>query len=255
MVPFALRGDAPTFLMGRSGVAAGRLKDAVMVRGFRVEGLVGLCRATRWLSPPDTGSPGQGLAERPLSAMSSEAPRWDGPPVPKGAADENAREVPPLAADGESSDAGHKADGRETNDDGRGRCPTWMQGGEPSEPLSHPHMSNVAAPSVLGLRGAQVVVDLNSTVEASADHDSAVQKHQRTVVVVASGLALAVAAVMVNRLLADNDGGWFAYAPNTGATITPSDRGAIWRDGAVWLVAIGAWTGLSLWIYRGGSDR
>jgi hypothetical protein len=130
-----------------------------------------------------------------------------------------------------------------------------MQGHEPSEPLTHPHVSNVAALSVLGRRGASAVVDPNSTVEASADHDSAVQKHQRTIVVVASGLALAVVAVTVNRLLADHDGGWFAYAPNTGATFTPRHRGPIWRDGAVWLVAIGAWTGLSLWIYRGGSDR
>lgn len=51
--------------------------------------------------------------------MSSEAPRWDGPPVPKGGAEENAREVPPLAADGESSDAGHKAYGRVTLRRGR----------------------------------------------------------------------------------------------------------------------------------------
>jgi hypothetical protein len=39
--------------------------------------------------------------------------------------------------------------------------------------------------------------------------------------VVASGLALAVAAVTVNRLLAAEDGGWFAYAPNTGAVYAP----------------------------------
>ena len=129
-----------------------------------------------------------------------------------------------------------------------------MQGRVPSEPLSHPHVSNVAAPPVLGRRGASAAVDQNSTVEASADHDSAVQKPQRTIVVVASGLALAVVAATVNRLLADNDGGWFAYVLNTGATFTPSDRGPIWRDGAVWLAAIGAWAVLSLWIYRRRSD-
>jgi hypothetical protein len=188
-------------------------------------------------------------------SMSSEAPRWHGPPIPKGGADKNAREVPPLATGGESSDAGHESHDRERDDHSRDGCPAWMQGRERSEPLSHPHVSNVAAPPVLGRRGASAVVDPNSTVESRSDHDSAVQKPQRTILVVASGLALAVVAATVNRLLADNVGGWFAYAPNTGATFTPSDRGPIWRDGAVWLVAIGAWTGLSLWIYRGGSDR
>jgi hypothetical protein len=82
------------------------------------------------------------------------------------------------------------------------------------------------------------------------NHDPAMQKPQRTVVVVATGLALAVVAATVNRLLADSDGGWFAYAPNTGETFTPSDRAPIWRDGAVWLAAIAAWTGISLWMYR-----
>jgi hypothetical protein len=39
------------------------------------------------------------------------------------------------------------------------------------------------------------------------------QQRQRTVVVVATGLALAVMALTINRLLANPDGGWFAYAP------------------------------------------
>jgi hypothetical protein len=115
-------------------------------------------------------------------------------------------------------------------------------------------VSNVAVGLCWGRREVSSVVDPDSTVEAGAEHGSAVQSPQRTVVVIASGLALAVVAATVNRLLADNDGGWFAYAPNTGATFTPGDRGPIWRDGAVWLAAIGAWTGLSLWIYRRGSD-
>jgi len=75
------------------------------------------------------------------------------------------------------------------------------------------------------------------------------QQRQRTVVVVATGLALAVMAVTVNRLLADPDGGWFAYAPNTGVTF-PSRDGIIWRDAAVWLGAIAIWTGIALWLYR-----
>jgi hypothetical protein len=38
---------------------------------------------------------------------------------------------------------------------------------------------------------------------------------QRTVVVVASGLAIATVVTAVNRLLLDTDGGWFNYAPNS----------------------------------------
>ena len=75
------------------------------------------------------------------------------------------------------------------------------------------------------------------------------QQRQRTVVVVATGLALAVMAVTVNRLLIDPDGGWFAYAPNTGVTF-PSRDGIIWREAAVWLGAIAIWTGIALWLYR-----
>lgn len=83
-------------------------------------------------------------------------------------------------------------------------------------------------------------------------HYALMQERQRTVLVVATGLALAVLAVAVNRQLADADGGWFAYAPNTGVTLDPGfDPGtAIWREAAVWLGAIAAWSGISLWLYR-----
>jgi hypothetical protein len=81
-------------------------------------------------------------------------------------------------------------------------------------------------------------------------HDARMQDRQRTVIVIASGLALAVVAVTVNRLLGDNDGGWFAYAPDTAATSVPRSDGWIWREAAVWLGAIAAWSGLSLWLYR-----
>lgn len=81
---------------------------------------------------------------------------------------------------------------------------------------------------------------------------------QRMVIVVASGLALAVAAFTINRLLADDGGAWFAYAPNTGATLPPEpssgltgpSTGEIWREAAVWLGAIAAWAALALWLYR-----
>lgn len=77
-----------------------------------------------------------------------------------------------------------------------------------------------------------------------------VQERQRTVIVVATGLALAVTAITINRHLADTAGGWFAYAPNTAVTFEPSSTTAIWREAAVWLGAIAAWAGISLWIYR-----
>jgi hypothetical protein len=80
------------------------------------------------------------------------------------------------------------------------------------------------------------------------------RERQWSVIVVASGLALAVVAVTVNRLLANNDGGWFAYAPNTAVTFSPGSDGPIWREVAVWLGAIAGWSGLSLWLYRRPPD-
>ena len=76
------------------------------------------------------------------------------------------------------------------------------------------------------------------------------QDRQRTIIVIASGLGLVVLAVTVNRLLTDPDGGWFAYAPNTGVTYAPSSRTYIWREAGVWLGALAAWTGLALWLFR-----
>jgi hypothetical protein len=76
------------------------------------------------------------------------------------------------------------------------------------------------------------------------------QRAQRTVVVVATGLALAVLAGTINRVLADPAGGWFTYAPNTGMTFGPDHDGTFWREGAVWLGAIAIWAGISLWLYR-----
>jgi hypothetical protein len=76
---------------------------------------------------------------------------------------------------------------------------------------------------------------------------------QRTVVVIGSGLALAVVASTVNRLLADPVGAWFAYAPNTDVTFSPERLNSdtwIWREGAVWLAAIAIWSGLALWLFR-----
>lgn len=80
--------------------------------------------------------------------------------------------------------------------------------------------------------------------------DQQVTERQRVVLVVAWGAAAAVAAITLNRLLADNDGGWFAYAPNTGVEFTPSRTSTIWREALVWVGAVVCWTGPSLWLLR-----
>jgi hypothetical protein len=77
-----------------------------------------------------------------------------------------------------------------------------------------------------------------------------VQERQRTVIVIASGLGLALVAATVNRLLSDPGGGWFAYAPNTGVAYGPGVRTDIWRDAGIWLGALAVWTGLALWLFR-----
>lgn len=84
----------------------------------------------------------------------------------------------------------------------------------------------------------------------SIGHDAPVQERQRTVIVVAAGLALAVLAIAINQHLSTAVGGWFAYEPNTGVVHEPSSRTEIWRTAAVWLGAIAAWSGISLWVYR-----
>ena len=76
------------------------------------------------------------------------------------------------------------------------------------------------------------------------------QERQRIVVVIASGVGLALMAATVNRLLAAHDGGWFAYAPNSGVTFGPSSRQVIWREAGIWLGALAVWTGLALWLFR-----
>lgn len=77
-----------------------------------------------------------------------------------------------------------------------------------------------------------------------------VTDRQRVVLVVAWGATTAIAAITLNRLLADTDGGWFAYAPNTAVTFAPGHNSTILREGAVWLGAVLAWAGPSLWLLR-----
>lgn len=78
---------------------------------------------------------------------------------------------------------------------------------------------------------------------------------QRTILVIGSGLALVVLAITLNRHLAYTAGpDWFEYSPDAATyTVTAyavTSRGVIWREAAVWLGAIAAWSGFSLWLHR-----
>ena len=92
---------------------------------------------------------------------------------------------------------------------------------------------------------------------------------QRIILVIALAIALFAVAGAANLLMLDRvDAGWFAYAPNTGATLSPSqtdsyfavatDRSII-EQSAVWLLALATWAGASLWLLRtrpqGGPDE
>jgi len=76
-----------------------------------------------------------------------------------------------------------------------------------------------------------------------------VSDRQRTIVVIATGLGLAILANALNRLLAYPGGGWFAYSPNAGVRF-PGARASIWREAGIWLGALVLWTGVALWLYR-----
>lgn len=71
---------------------------------------------------------------------------------------------------------------------------------------------------------------------------------QRNVVVIALGLALAVAAATVNGLMASSTSsgvaGWFAYDPPT-SVVLPASNGDILREAFVWGAAIAVWLAVS----------
>jgi hypothetical protein len=77
---------------------------------------------------------------------------------------------------------------------------------------------------------------------------------QRTVMVIASGLAIAVVITTVNRLWLSGgavDGGWFNYAPNSGVIFPATmNQGWIWREALLWLIGIATWAGVAYLIYR-----
>lgn len=78
---------------------------------------------------------------------------------------------------------------------------------------------------------------------------------QRKVLVVALGVVAVVGAVTVNQLMSSpTDGGWFAYAPNTSVTFSPSDDSQTLRQAAVWLVAVLVWAAPSFWLLRDRSS-
>jgi hypothetical protein len=74
---------------------------------------------------------------------------------------------------------------------------------------------------------------------------------RRVIVCVAAGLALAVVAAGVNRLLASTpEGGWFIYSPETEPPFPPPSADSdVIRAGLVWLVAVGVWLVISWWLF------
>lgn len=75
---------------------------------------------------------------------------------------------------------------------------------------------------------------------------------QRIVLVVASGVALAAVAEAVDRASHDSLArGWFTYSPNTGVVGEPyGSSGDLWSSAAVWIAAVAVWAGLSLRLLR-----
>ena len=71
------------------------------------------------------------------------------------------------------------------------------------------------------------------------------------VLVIGLGLAIATVVRTVDlRLSSYGDGGWFAYAPNTGP-IYPNRDADVWRSGVLWLAGVLVWTAASMWLMRG----
>ena len=79
---------------------------------------------------------------------------------------------------------------------------------------------------------------------------------QRVVLAVGTGLGLLTAAWTLNRMLWQPDGGWFAYAPNTGVVFDGPDPDVqALREGAIYLVATAVWAFLALWLFRASATE
>ena len=93
---------------------------------------------------------------------------------------------------------------------------------------------------------------LRAGADLFGSHTLLVNRAQRHVAVVAIGLACAIGARTINRLLDRDrgDGGWFMYAPNSDQPFTPSFSGPVWRESLVWLAAVAIWTLCAWRLYR-----
>lgn len=67
------------------------------------------------------------------------------------------------------------------------------------------------------------------------------------------GAICAVGAATASQLLGPSNPGWFAYAPNTSVVYGVSNS-TVWRDAAIWAVAVAVWTAASYLILRGSAD-
>jgi hypothetical protein len=62
---------------------------------------------------------------------------------------------------------------------------------------------------------------------------------------------LSLAAGVVHEAALHTGGGWFNYAPNSGATFGPGPfDGSIWWTVGATVAAAVIWTGVSMWIFR-----
>jgi hypothetical protein len=77
---------------------------------------------------------------------------------------------------------------------------------------------------------------------------------QRVVLLVALGvIAAVVTTALTHEWDESTDGGWFAYAPNTGVAFSGSSSSwPIWRDAIAWVVAALLWCGAGLFLLRTG---
>lgn len=79
-------------------------------------------------------------------------------------------------------------------------------------------------------------------------------RSQRIVIVIALGLALAVAVQTFHALMFETYGGWFGYAPGTNAVVSADAfdgaRGDTLARAATWLIGVVTWAGLSAWLLR-----
>lgn len=96
-------------------------------------------------------------------------------------------------------------------------------------------------------RGPSDLRDILGCVKRLFRWVDGLERGQRVVLVIAAGVAVAALASGTNGLVLDRepDGGWFAYAPNTGVEFSPERAADTWRT-FVWVAAASIWGAFSV---------